>query len=92
MRALWTRFRGHLAELPFPLAAFVAGMIGGGLIGAVAGLIVGLYAYPPTAWAAMVEVGAPTAVVCGTLGLTVGFVAVAGRRLGELWRRSRRRH
>lgn len=92
MRRIWARFRGYLAELPFPLAAFVAGLTGGGLVGAVAGLVVGLIAYPPTAWAAVVELGLPAALVCGVLGLTVGAAAVVGRRLGELWRGSRRPH
>ena len=53
-----------------------------GVPGCVAGLVLGLQAYPPTAWAAVVEVGAPAAVVGGLLGLVVGSLVVLVQRRG----------
>jgi uncharacterized membrane protein YedE/YeeE len=55
------------------VAAFIAG--------AIVGLIVGLDAYPPTAWFAVFEVGIPAAVVGGLLGLVGGAVAYTIQRL-----------
>ena len=64
----------------------LGGMVVLGLIGCVTGLILGLIAYPPTAWAAIVEVGLPAAVAGALIGLVVGLVAKAVRashRRGE---------
>ena len=51
-----------------------------GVAGGLLGLVIGLRAYPPTAWAAVFEVGAPAAFVGAALGLGVGALARAGRR------------
>jgi hypothetical protein len=43
--------------------------------GGVLGLILGLNAYPPTAWFAVFEIGIPGAIVGSLLGVTAGFIA-----------------
>jgi hypothetical protein len=44
-------------------------------LGGVVGLVVGLVAYPPTAWFAIVEVGLPAGVLGAVLGLAAGSIA-----------------
>jgi|GEM_PF-6242193 len=55
-----------------------------GALGLVTGLVIGLFAYVPTAWAAAVEIGIPATVVGALLGLAI----VGGRGLVR-WLRSR---
>jgi hypothetical protein len=76
VRTLWN----ELSDEPIP-ARFA--IIGGGVLGiagGIAGLISGLFAYPPTAWFAAAEVGMPAAMLGGLAGLLVGFVVQAVRR------------
>src|SRR5947209_6189141 len=47
-----------------------------GLIGGVAGVVLGLVANPPTAWFAVIELGLPSALLGGLLGLVSGALAV----------------
>jgi hypothetical protein len=49
-------------------------------VGAIAGLIVGLFVYPPTALFAGVEVAIPATLVGGLLGAAAGGIAAAARR------------
>jgi hypothetical protein len=60
-----------------PVAARYA--VGGAVVlggpGAVVGLVLGLHTYAPTAWAAVVEVGLPAALLGTVLGLVVGALA-----------------
>jgi hypothetical protein len=58
-----------------------AGAAGLGALGALAGLILGLLAYPPTAPVAVVELGLPATIVGGVIGLVAGLIVVAGRRI-----------
>jgi hypothetical protein len=51
------------------------------MIGAIAGLIVGLRVNPPTAWFAVIEVGVPVALAGGLAGLVGGSIVAASRRL-----------
>jgi hypothetical protein len=60
-----------LHDLPRPAAWALVGAGSAGLVGAIAGLIVGLFVYAPTAWFAAIEIGLPAAVV----GALVGTVA-----------------
>ncbi|HEY5249462.1 MAG TPA: hypothetical protein VIJ15_13545 [Dermatophilaceae bacterium] len=62
---------------PPPLARFVVvGAVSLGVVGGIVGLIVGLFAYPPTAWFAVFEVGIPGAIAGAIVGLLVGVVAI----------------
>lgn len=51
------------------------------MIGAIAGLVIGLYAYAPTAPFAVIELGLPAAIVGGLVGLGASVIATAGRRI-----------
>ena len=54
----------------------------GAVAGGIVGLIIGLLVYPATAWFAAIEVGAPTAVLCGVGGLVTSLVIKAIDRSG----------
>jgi hypothetical protein len=58
-----------------------AGAASMGVLGAVVGLVVGLLAYPPTAWFAVIELGLPAGAVGAGLGALGGLAVLAGRRL-----------
>jgi riboflavin transporter FmnP len=55
-----------------------------GVIGAIVGLVVGLLAYPPTAWFAVFELGVPAAIAGGVVGLVAALIVTAGRRIKRL--------
>jgi hypothetical protein len=57
------------------------GAVSAGILGGVVGLVVGLHAYPATAWFAVMEVGLPASILGALLGLTAGAIALAARRL-----------
>jgi xanthosine utilization system XapX-like protein len=59
----------------------VCGALVPGLAGCVAGLVIGLFAYAPTAWFATFEVGIPAAMIGSILGLVVGSLIVAVRTI-----------
>ncbi len=73
--------RRELARLPQPFYSAVVSAVAFWVLGGIVGLVVGLYAYPPTAWAAVIEVGAPAGLVGGVLGLLFGILLIAVRRL-----------
>ena len=52
-----------------------------GVIGAVVGLVVGLFTYAPTAPFAAFEVGLPAVIVGGVVGLVAGATVLAVRRI-----------
>ncbi len=66
--------------MPLPTRFAVIGALVLGIAGGIGGLISGLFAYPPTAWFAVVEVGLPAAVLGGLAGCVVGFLVLAARR------------
>jgi hypothetical protein len=76
-------------RLPVLQRFAVAGAVGAGALGCVAGLVLGLLAYPPTAWFAVFELGIPAAMAGGIFGLASGSVVLAVRRLGDTARRRR---
>ncbi len=51
------------------------GVVSAGLIGGIAGLVVGIMAHPATAWFATFELGIPSAVAGGLVGLVAGTIA-----------------
>lgn len=55
------------------------GLVVGAVAGAASGLVLGLIAYPPTAWFAVVELGVPGAVVGVIAGSVVGLIVIARR-------------
>jgi hypothetical protein len=71
----------ELYELPRSARWAIVGAASAGLIGAVIGLIVGLFAYAPTAWFALFELGVPAAIVGGVVGLLAGLIVTGGRRI-----------
>jgi hypothetical protein len=72
--------RSQLASVPTVQRFAVVGSAVLGVVGALVGLVLGLRAYPPTAWFAVIEVAVPAAVAGGLLGALVGLVAVVVRR------------
>ena len=58
----------------------VIGSVVVGFLGALVGLILGLRAYPPTAWFAVFEVGVPAGIAGAVVGAIVGVVAIGVRR------------
>lgn len=73
------RFRSKLLGLPLLGRCVAVGAASLGIVGAIAGLIIGLVAYAPTAPFAVVEVGLPAALAGAILGLIVGAVLLAIR-------------
>ena len=57
-----------------------AGILFGGLLGAVAGFAIGLVAYAPTAWAAAIELGIPAALVGGVVAGAGAWILGLRRR------------
>ena len=69
--------RSDLARMSLPARWALLGAVFLGVAGAIAGLIIGLLVYPPTAWFAVFEGGLPAAAVGGGAGL-LGGLAVGG--------------
>jgi hypothetical protein len=72
VRVQGTRVPVTVARLPLPVRSAVLGAMGMGVLGCVAGLVIGLRVYAPTAWAATFEVGIPATVLGAVIGLAVG--------------------
>jgi hypothetical protein len=68
--------RSQLAAMPLVSRFAVVGAIVMGAIGGLVGLILGLLAYPATAWFAVLEVGVPAAIAGGLVGSLVGVVTL----------------
>ncbi|MHB2023822.1 MAG: hypothetical protein ACYCO3_10905 [Mycobacteriales bacterium] len=58
----------ELRGLPLPGRWAAVGATCVGVIGAVAGLVIGLIVHPPTALFAVVELGLPATIIGGSLG------------------------
>ena len=80
LRTLPSEVRAGLATLPLPLRAGISCALVCGVLGGLCGLVLGLIAYPPTAWFAVLEVGVPAAFVGGLGGLVVGGLVWLARR------------
>lgn len=75
------RLRVLLGDMSRTLRWSFLGALLAGSAGAVVGLVQGLGAYPPTAWFAVLELGAPA----GILGALIGLAAAGAtsRRAGS---------
>ncbi len=73
--------RRAVGGLPIVPRSLVLGAVIAGAFGVVAGLIIGLYTYAPTAPFAMVELGLPAAFCGGLISLVVGLLLKAAQRL-----------
>lgn len=71
----------ELNGLPLPGRWAVVGATYAGVIGAVAGLVIGLIVHAPTAPFAVVELGLPATIIGGVIGLLAGVIVIAGRRI-----------
>ncbi len=74
----------ELRAMPLPAQGAIIGVCSGGMIGAIGGLVVGLLAYPPTAWFAVFELGVPAAIAGGVVGVIAALIVEAARRLKSL--------
>jgi hypothetical protein len=72
--ALWLR------GLPSTPRYVIEGAVSVGLVGAIAGLVIGLLVHAPTAPFAAVELGVPGATLGGFAGLAVGGVVSVAQR------------
>ena len=66
-----------LGVWPVPLRWGAIGAVSMGVLGGVAGLVVGLFANARTAWFAIFELGVPSAIIGGLVGLASGAIASA---------------
>jgi hypothetical protein len=81
IRRAKTAIAGELRGVP-PIARWViVGAASAGVVGAAMGLVVGLLAYPPTAWFAIFELGVPAGVAGGIVGLLGALILGVGRRI-----------
>src|SRR5205807_2015545 len=72
---------GEWRAMPSPPRWMATGAIVLGTLGGIAGLIIGLNVYPPTAWAALFELGIPAATAGAILGIVVDLMVLLSRRL-----------
>jgi hypothetical protein len=69
------------------VAAVLAGVTGG-----IAGLVIGLFAYAPTAPVAAAEIGFPATVVGAVVGLVAGMITITASRIRRYAASSRINH
>jgi hypothetical protein len=70
-----------LRDLTLPTRWAAVGASSLGTVGAIFGLVIGLFTYAPTAPFALVELGLPAAVAGGVVGLAASLLVIAGRRI-----------
>ena len=73
--------RGWMRSLPMLARWVVIGAISTGVAGGIAGLVVGLFVYAPTAPFAAIEVGFPAMLTGGIVGLVAGLIMITVRRI-----------
>jgi ABC-type uncharacterized transport system permease subunit len=75
--------RAHLATLSPVTRYAVVGATACAILGGLVGLLLGLRAYPATAWFAVFEVGVPAGIVGAAVGALVGLLAVTVQRISN---------
>lgn len=73
--------RALVASLPLILRLAVVCSTTACVLGGLVGLVLGLRAYPPTAWFAVFEVAIPAGILGAVVGALVGVVAVMVQRI-----------
>lgn len=81
--SLWADIRSQVAAMPVIPRFAVVGSAAAFLLGALIGLVIGLFAYPPTAWFALFELGVPAGILGAVIGALVGFVTAAVQRIND---------
>lgn len=74
-------FVAWLRSLSFPARWATVGALALGLLGAVAGLAIGLHVDVNTAWFGIFELGIPATIVGGAIGFMAGGLVAAGHRV-----------
>jgi hypothetical protein len=74
-------FVGWLRSLSFPARWATVGALALGLLGAVAGLAIGLHIDVNTAWFGIFELGIPATIVGGGFGFIAGGIVAVGHRV-----------
>ena len=81
VRSQLADIRSQVTAMPIVLRFTVVGAAAAFLLGALIGLIVGLIAYPPTAWFAIFELGVPAGILGAAVGAAAGIVTGRIRRM-----------
>ena len=69
----------QLSEVAVPLRFALLGGAAAGALGGVAGLVIGLQVYAPTAWFAILEIGLPSTLLGFMLGWILGSITSLAR-------------
>jgi len=76
-------YRSQLASIPIVPRFAIVVSAAAFLLGALAGLIIGLIAYPPTAWFAVLELGIPAGLIGAGIGALAGLVVSCIQKVNE---------
>jgi hypothetical protein len=76
-----TSARAHLAALPTVTRFAFVGATACAVVGGLVGLVLGLRAYPATAWFAVFEGAVPAGIAGALVGALVGLLAVGMHRI-----------
>jgi hypothetical protein len=74
-------FAASIRGMPMLARWVTLGALFAGVAGGLVGLVVGLFAYPPTAPFAIVELGFPAALAGGLVGLVAGMTTATAFRI-----------
>jgi uncharacterized membrane-anchored protein len=72
-----------IRTLPLPARWASIAAISAGVAGSIAGLVIGLFTYAPTALFAAVELGFPAVIAGGAVGLAAGVITTGVRRISR---------